>query len=248
MDIKKINEDITHGNQKNDDYLDVKSLCDAVIEQLKRDVRFTGEGDKNPHSPPRESPPSGLSFFEDAVPESFCDLVEEWFQMPETQNAMFPVTKSSEKARKVIHYGYKYDYNSGGTKQKAPEFPYIIEIFLGIISRVSKKEGISDNLNQCIINRYLPGQGIGPHIDKLDYGDTIVCFTFLSGREMEFTSRDTKNKQPPYKVYTPRRSMYIMTGESRYEWNHQMRLRKKDGNIPREECFSVTFREVKLSE
>ena len=203
--------------------------------------------------------PNGLFFFEDAVPESFCNLIEEWFQTTDVKHSMFSVTnsqgKSSCNSRKVIHYGYKYDYSSGGTKQKAANFPHIIDILLGIIPEVWRcysaklnssplPEDITSKLNQCIINRYLPGQGIGHHIDRSEYGDVIICFTFLSGREMEFT----RCGFTPYKVYTPRRSMYVMTGESRYKWGHQMRPRKSDKKdgiiIPREECFSITFREV----
>ena len=91
--------------------------------------------------------------------------------------------------------------------------------------------------NQCIINRYLPGQGIGAHIDVKSYGDHIVCFTLGSGREMEFT-RDDDN----YCLYTEPRSAYVMSGDSRYKWKHQMRLRKSDSGVSRSVCYSITFR------
>jgi hypothetical protein len=208
--------------------------------------------------------PKGLFLFETAINEKFGDLIEKWLKLEETQNSMFPVTnsigKSTANSRKVIHYGYKYDYKEGGINQKAPNLPHIIEIL-----RSSIKNTISSSLhgnlsvpeemdfllklepvrlNQCIINRYLPGQGIGSHIDKLEYGDVIVCFTFLSGREMEFN----RENYDSFKLYTHPRSMYIMTGESRNNWNHQMRPRKfdkvNDNKLLRNECFSITFREV----
>jgi hypothetical protein len=181
--------------------------------------------------------PKGLFLFENAVNEPFGDLFEKWFKFDETQNSMFSVTNSSGKStpnsRKVLHYGYKYDYKSGGIKQQAPDLPHIIEILRSSIKNiildsyetkslnsVSSKENLKtsskekdfllkiepERLNQCIINRYLPGQGIGSHIDKLDYGDIIICFTFLSGREMEFNKENIDS----FKLYTPNRSMYMM--------------------------------------
>ena len=179
-------------------------------------------------------------FFENASRDLFSQALENWFRLEEIQTQLFSV--KSENSRKVIHYGYAYDYTSGGTRKEAPEFPMIIDILKKTIPRVweDAPDGIVDRLNQCIINRYFPGQGIGHHIDRPEYGAVIVCFTFLSGREMEFTRNGES-----YKIYTPPRSMYVMTGESRDEWEHQMRPRKSDGKSrPRGECFSVTFREV----
>ena len=191
----------------------------------------------------------GLLFFEKAVPKKFQELIEEWFKSPQIQEELFPITKHPN-SRKVVHYGYKYDYNSKGVTEQIEEFPHIIEILRDSIPRIWEDysefcdgKGVEEKLNQCIINRYLPGQGISPHIDKLDYGNVIVCFTFLFGREMEFTFEGKI-----YKIYTPPGSMYVMTGESRYKWRHQMKSKKIDvidgKKIPREECFSITFREV----
>lgn len=54
-----------------------------------------------------------------------------------------------------------------------------------------------------------------------------------------------------YCLYTEQDTMYIMSDEARYKWKHQMRSRKNDKvdsmskcQLPRKECFSVTFREV----
>ena len=104
--------------------------------------------------------PDGLFFFENAVQDSFGSFVEEWFQTTKVQSTLSSVTnsqgKSSDNSRKVIHYGYKYDYKSGGTKQEASEFPHIINILLGTISKVWKDAPmyIGRRLNQCIINKY----------------------------------------------------------------------------------------------
>ena len=201
-----------------------------------------------------EEKPEGLLFFEKAVLEPFQQVVESWFYSDKIQDDLFAVGK--ENSRKVIHYGYAYNYSSGKTTEKAPDFPHIILLIQTIIKKLWKDcppdligdvlSEDSGRLNQCIINRYIPGQGIGAHTDRNDYGDIIVCFTFGGGREMEFT----RDRYKPYKIYTPPGSMYIMTGESRYEWMHQMRGRKRDRDgwktVERENSFSITFREVPI--
>ena len=200
------------------------------------------------------SSPVGLLYFDSAVPPALLKEIEKWYSSSKIQEALFPVTnaqgKSTSNSRRVLHYGYSYNYRSGGTKEKVSEMPVIIRDLRDWIARDfiiaawrDSPKDIDEKLNQCIINRYLPGQGIGAHSDSSDYGDIVACFTFLSGREMEFTRGSEK-----YTIYTTPGSKYAMTDESRYDWKHQMRSRKSDkidGKIhPRSECFSVTFRMV----
>jgi alkylated DNA repair dioxygenase AlkB len=198
--------------------------------------------------------PNGLFYFDNAVPKPFAQILQKWFRLPETEEALLPVKnaqgKSSENSRRVLQYGYAYNYQSGNTREKIEDMPHIIEVLRSVIPEVwtDAPDDILEKLNQCIINRYLPGQGIGAHIDgkrgnKIDYGDTVVCFTFLSGRAMKFNHGISTHE-----VYTRPLSMYVMTGDARYEWTHEMVGRKSDvvggRNIPRSECFSVTFRQV----
>jgi len=195
--------------------------------------------------------PFGLFYYDSAVPDDLLRDVVEWFDDSDTQEPLFPVAnaqgRSSEKSRRVLHFGWKYNYSSGSTRERAEEFPLVIATLRDLIAEVWSEapDGFDiESLDQCIVNRYLPGQGIGAHIDSESYGGTIVCFTFLGSREMEFTQgSDT------HRVYTTPGSMYVMIGESRYEWKHQMRPRKSDTvngrRVSRETCFSVTFRGVR---
>lgn len=106
--------------------------------------------------------------------------------------------------------------------------------------------GIIDNsyhFNQCIINNYKEGQGISPHIDYIDYGKVIGCFTLVSGAEMIFTLDDYK-----YNLYVNSNSLYIMSGESRYKYKHSMSSKLydiyKNKKIKRSRRISITFRNV----
>lgn len=119
---------------------------------------------------------------------------------------------------------------------------------------------------QVIINAYLPGEGITPHVDLLDrYGDGIVGVSLGSGSVMQFQkvtsderpSYNSKLPQDPgspkYGIYLPPGSAYVMSGEARYDWTHGIEGKTEDWVLsedgigasvlqPRTFRVSVTFR------
>ena len=80
-----------------------------------------------------------------------------------------------------------------------------------------------DYFNQCIVNNYIPGQGISRHVDHHDYGDVIGCFTLGSSVPIIFRTHDNTLLQ----LYTEPNSLYIMLGEARFA-NYEMPSRKSD--------------------
>ncbi len=189
--------------------------------------------------------PEGLYYYPDAIPEDFADRLLTFLDQ---DCELFPVLSRnaavpSANARRVAHYGFRYDYSRGGVSDPAPDFPAVIEELCALIYETHSEE-FPDGywFDQCIINRYLPGQGIGAHYDREEYGEFIACFTLCSGAEMEFTSRE---RAEHYHVYTEPRSLYIMSGKSRHEYTHMMRARKSDpGHGQRGTRWSLTFRSV----
>jgi alkylated DNA repair dioxygenase AlkB len=94
----------------------------------------------------------------------------------------------------------------------------------------------------------LPGQGIGAHIDSKNFGDTIVCFTLGSAATMIFApTKEIAHKYSILVLVKPK-SVYIMTGLSRYAWTHEMsqvKTDKIDGKITKRKTrISFTFRIV----
>lgn len=178
--------------------------------------------------------PVGLYYYPEVIPDPLGAL--EYVESLPT----FPaVTKfsSTVNTRRVAHFGYTYDYKSGSITTPADPFTEEIQELADLISDIHDTD---QEFNQCIINRYLPGQGISTHLDRVEYGAVIACYTVGGGAEMEFT-------RPGYKLYTEPGSLYIMSGESRYKWRHQMRSRKSDpGHGKRDTRWSLTFRHVPL--
>ena len=107
---------------------------------------------------------------------------------------------------------------------------------------------------QVILNLYPPGSGISPHIDLSNrYADGILGVSLIGGAVMHFI-RSASRKGQRYDAYLPARSVYVLTGEVRWEWEHGIDGRMEDvvlvedelgdrqKTVLRETRVSVTFR------
>lgn len=99
---------------------------------------------------------------------------------------------------------------------------------------------------QAILNLYPPGTGIAPHIDLPNrYADGIVGVSLIGGCVMTFRRGDEQHD-----VYLPPRSVYVLSGEARWDWTHGIAYRYQDivsdhdrvVTLPRALRVSVTFR------
>lgn len=148
-----------------------------------------------------------------------------------------PITDSA-KSRRIQHYGYRYDYKRRAVTEPTVAIP---AEWFGIFGSVDENK----EWNQVIVNEYLPGQGISAHVDSLAYGGVIRCYTLGSGATMRFTHVETGRTE---ELYVEPRSVYIMTGEARYQWKHEMVARKSDTvegkKVLRGRRVSVTLRWV----
>jgi alkylated DNA repair dioxygenase AlkB len=155
----------------------------------------------------------------------------------------------SENSRKFQHFGFTYNYASRKIeKLPAEEIPDFLKGLQEYLTNVCMGLGITDDtyvFNQIIVNDYQPGQGISKHTDIAAYGEVIGCFTFGSGAAMTFRKGDEKQD-----VYVAKDSLYIMSGDARTAWTHEMAGRKSDvvngRKILRGRRVSVTFRMVSL--
>ena len=163
------------------------------------------------------------------------------------QNPWTSIT-DSPNSRKTQHFGYKYDYKSrkiiSDEKEKIiPDFLIPLQTFLTEQCQALSLIDVSYTFNQCIINNYEPGQGISKHIDLPSFGGVIGCFTFGSGAMMTF-----RRVNEVFNIYVRPNSLYIMSGDSRHIWTHEMPSRKSDVvddvKILRDRRVSVTFRHV----
>jgi len=184
--------------------------------------------------------PKGFIYIPDFISDNFGNDI---YNKLEEDKGWFAVS-NNDKSRKVINYGYKYNYKSKNSGQECTKFPdYIIEL-QHKIENYLKLLDLNSSFNQCIINKYLPGQGIGYHTDSEAFDNIIVGVSLGSGIEMIFRNNDNT-----FIKYLKPNSIFIMHDECRYHWTHEIKRKKYDivehKRIERGTRISVTFRHVK---
>ena len=129
----------------------------------------------------------------------------------------------TDLSRRVQHYGFRYDYRQRGTGRHdpAPPFPRWATV---IGERLSPFfDGAMPE--QCIVNEYRPGQGIGMHADHASFGDVVVSLSLADAWTMNFRPCSAR----PYVrdglasdevALLPRRSALVLRGSARSAWMH----------------------------
>ena len=149
--------------------------------------------------------------------------------------------------RRVQHYGFKYDYKFRriDLSMKIGELPaWALEIAMDLF----EKQFFQELPDQLIVNEYLPGQGIAPHIDcQPCFENTIASISLGSACVMDFAHPIRKEKIP---ILLEPRSLVVLQGDSRYFWTHGIAGRKTDvfeGKVfLRQRRVSLTFRKTIL--
>lgn len=189
----------------------------------------------------RNSYPNGLYYYEDIMKDDEANEI-----IKDIDNNEYMPLSSSSNSRLVQHYGFLYDYKMYKINTPTKPFtPTLIKLRDILTSFCRENNIITDDyiFNQCIINNYYCGQGISKHIDLKTFGAVIGCFSFNSGATIIFKKYDAE-----VSLYIKPNSLYVMSGDARYIWTHEMPAIKNDrvnGEIiPRKRRLSVTFRNV----
>ncbi|XP_042695038.1 alkylated DNA repair protein alkB homolog 8 isoform X3 [Centrocercus urophasianus] len=174
------------------------------------------------NSVPTSLPPD-LKVIENIIsPEEERKMLEsiDWRGDENTQNA-----QKTLKHRRVKHFGYEFCYDNNGVDKDKPLPGGLPEICIPFLEKCLKQGYIKHKPDQLTVNQYEPGQGIPPHIDTHSaFEDEIISLSLGSEIVMDFKHPDGHTVA----VMLPRRSLLVMTGESRYLWTHGITPRKYD--------------------
>ncbi|XP_027961830.1 alkylated DNA repair protein alkB homolog 8 isoform X1 [Eumetopias jubatus] len=129
------------------------------------------------------------------------------------------------KHRRVKHFGYEFHYENNNVDKDKPLPGGLPDIWDSILEKWLKEGFIKHKPDQLTVNQYEPGHGIPAHIDTHSaFEDEIVSLSLGSEIVMDFKHPDGVTVP----VMLPRRSLLVMTGESRYLWTHGITPRKFD--------------------
>jgi alkylated DNA repair dioxygenase AlkB len=214
---------------------------------------------------------------------NFISQTEVENQLMFENHPWFPVG-TGKNSRMIQHYGYHYKQHEFVKKSKTeqknieqicPITPIIQKEWYELIEKIEseytkhdlwvldetyeqeKKIRPSKNhyINQIIVNRYEPGQGLGKHTDCTQtYGSIISILSLESGINWEFcdascsSSSSSSSFSETNSIFLESLSLLILSDTVRNEYIYGIKPRKSDRiqNIikKREPHISILFRHV----
>jgi len=135
--------------------------------------------------------------------------------------------------RRVVSFGWRYDFNERGMEPTDPPPPWLD----AVRARAAAFAGVErEALEHVLLTEYAPGAPIGWHRDRPEF-DKVVGVSL--GSPCTFRMRRKQGaKWERYSFIAEPRSVYLLDGPARREWEH---------SIPEVEQlrYSITFRTLR---
>jgi alkylated DNA repair dioxygenase AlkB len=163
---------------------------------------------------PAPTLPSGFRYQADLIsPEEEAELVDYLQSLP-----FAPFNFHGHLAnRRVIGFGFRYDYDN----RRLVEAADIPDFLLGLREKVATfAYHPAEDFVQILINEYRPGAGIGWHRDKPHFED-VAGVSLLAPCSFRLRRKNGAKWDRKTIIIEPR-SVYLMTGAARSEWEHSI--------------------------
>lgn len=119
--------------------------------------------------------------------------------------------------RRVASFGLKYDYERRFLEPASPMPAFLNDL----LARVAEFAGCEAGaFRQVGVNEYRPGAAIGWHKDKPQFG-IVVGVSLLAPATMRLRRAEGRRWARISHIVQPR-SVYILSGEARAEWEHSI--------------------------
>jgi len=161
------------------------------------------------------TPPQGLLYRRD-----FISAQEETSLIAEIESyPLHEVRMRGQVARRtVIHFGWDYDYDGWKIHPTTPPSPAL----RGLADRAAAEAGIPpQSLEQFLVARYPPGATIGWHRDAPMFGTPVIGISLRYPCAMKFRREQNGTVEQYVQLLEPR-SLYVLCGAVRSEWQHSI--------------------------
>ena len=183
-----------------------------------------------PSSVEASKPPHGFRYIEELMlPEVEDELIREIEKLPLKEFEFGEYTGR----RRVISFGLRYNFKASSLTRAEAIPPFLEELR----KRAAAFADLPvDRLVHALISEYTPGAPIGWHRDKPVYED-VIGISLGSACRFRFR-RKNGNSWDRYSLDLEPRSVYILRGAARTDWEH---------SIPAVDQlrYSITFRSLK---
>jgi len=135
-----------------------------------------------------------------------------------------------EGRRRVVSFGWKYDFTRSHLI-RGDDMPAEL---MAVRERAAGFVGLTpEELQQCLLNEYLPGAPIGWHRDRPMF-EKVVGISLLAPCSLRLRHAVGETFERTAIQLEPR-SIYALTGEARTDWEHSIPPAKAHR-------YSITFR------
>jgi alkylated DNA repair dioxygenase AlkB len=179
---------------------------------------------------PLEGAPDGLL----SEPEIMTEIEEDAF-LDVIKKLPFGAFRmhGADAKRRIVRFGLHYLAGSAAMTPVS-NFPLALE---PLRVRAAAVAGIPTRvLSESLVTEYALGAGIGSHRDSPPFG-IVAGISFGGSCRMRFQRGDGQQRQT-WALELPPRSLYVMTGVAREEWQHSI-------SPVKEARWSITFRTLK---
>jgi DNA oxidative demethylase len=135
--------------------------------------------------------------------------------------------------RRVVHLGWLYGYESWRITPGPPIPEFLLPLRRSCAELIEVEP---EALAEALVTEYAPGAGIGWHRDAPMFG--IVVAVSLAGACRLRFQRGKGAERQTAELLVEARSVYVLDGEVRKEWQHSIPATK-------ELRYSVTFRTLR---
>jgi alkylated DNA repair protein (DNA oxidative demethylase) len=157
--------------------------------------------------------PSGFSLHADLLTEEDERRALAFFEGLPFASVMM---RGRELRRQIASFGIAFGTNFQSLKQ-APTMPPVLR---RLRTRAARVAGVYPPMfRQALVQRYPPAAAIGWHRDSDAFGETILGISFGSVAHLRFRHERLGKLA---EVVLPQRSIYVLTGASRDEWQHSI--------------------------
>ncbi|CAE8643956.1 unnamed protein product, partial [Polarella glacialis] len=207
----------------------------------------------------------GLSYFPEFLSEEELDLLSAVIEAGPRDASETLSTGRPLAATPGVHWHgfprpHGWDRSCGDTTEESP----LPRLVVGALARLQQRGALPEGyaFDQAIVNCYPEGaEGIPMHVDRATFDDVIVGFSLGAPAVIDFEPLDARKavdlrevgltSGTPLSLVLEERSVYIFSGEVRWQWKHGIRQgphRYNGVELPGGQRISVTLRRMKRQE
>jgi len=120
--------------------------------------------------------------------------------------------------RRVIHFGWGYDFEAGSLVPGPPIPESLVELRARVAPLADRPP---ERFEEALVTEYRPGATIGWHRDAPAFGSAVIGVSLGSACRMRFRRKKGDGWETWGQTLEPR-SAYVLSGATRTSWQHSI--------------------------